>query len=396
MSHFNSVELLPEDPIFHLPVLFNADQHAKKVNLSVGSYKNAQGKSYVLECVRHAEKIIYERKLDKDYLPIAGKADFINATLKLLFGHALSEISDRTFGMQTIGGTGALRVASEFFARIGFREICLPDPTWANHGPIFKYSGLKVGWYPYYDAKRHVLNFSGICDALKKSSEHTVFLFHVCCHNPSGMDLSQEQWKELSSLVKKLKLIPFFDVAYQGFGVGIEEDAYPMRLFVEHGHEMFVANSFSKNMGLYGERAGSLAVVTSDQDTIRRTSSQLKQIARSSYSNPPLSPERIVTLILQTESLAKLWSQELAGMRERIQEMRVDLVSSLKSVGIDCGFLEKQKGIFAYLGLTVDQVLQLRSDYGIYVAENGRANLASLNSDNFETVAAALAKVMKK
>lgn len=395
MSFFNNVQTLPEDPILGLPLLFAKDLHKNKVNLGIGSYKDDHGQPYVLQTVRKAEKQLLDKALHKEYLPIQGCAEFITASQQLIFGNTLEKCQDRIFGLQTLGGTGALRVAAEFLSRNGFKTICIPDPTWANHTRIFQYAGLEVQSYPYYNVKDRSLDFDGVCKTLEKVPEQTIILLHACCHNPSGLDPSQAQWQELSKLMKKKKLIPLFDQAYQGFGKSIEEDAYGVRYFNEQHHEMFVAQSYAKNMGLYGERAGSLSIIVQEPSLLKSVSSQLKQIVRSMYSNPPLQSERIVHTVLHEKELRQLWIEELTVMRQRIDTVRRDLILQLKTAGIDFAFLAKQTGMFCYLGLSQEQVMRLRDDFGVYVADGGRANLAGITSKNMEFVTKALIDVLK-
>lgn len=395
MSFFNQIDTLPEDPILGLALLFAQDKHPKKVNLGIGAYRDNHGQPLVLQCVKKAEKLLLDKNLNKEYLPIQGFADYITSTQQLIFGSTLQLCQNRLFGLQTIGGTGALRVGAEFLFRSGFKKICIPDPTWANHLRVFQYAGLEVTKYPYYNVQDKTLDFDGLVTTLSQLPEKTIVLLHACCHNPSGIDPSQEQWQLLSELMKKKNLIPFFDLAYQGFGVSLDEDAYAIRLFVEQGHEIFIAQSYAKSMGLYGERAGSLTLIVKTPELLKSVSSHLKQIVRSMYSNPPLQSERIVTTILQDKSLYQQWVQELSEMRNRIDDMRKTLEQQLRIKNPQFNFPSNQKGMFYYLGLTHEQVQQLRSDFGIYVADGGRANLAGLNSNNIELVTDALNVILK-
>jgi aspartate aminotransferase len=399
MSFFKSVELLPEDPILSLPIYFAADAHPKKVNLGIGAYKDAQGKPAVLSCVRKAEKIIFDQNLNKEYLPIEGNKAYISSLSQLAFGSDLNnKLADRMFAVQTVGGTGGLSIAGDFFFHNLSKTVQLSDPTWPNHRPIFRYAGLNMESYPYYDNQKHDLDFAGMCQAITKMPAGNILVLHGCCHNPSGMDPTQEQWKELSSLIKKQRVLPFFDFAYQGFGNGIEEDAFAVRYFAEQGHEMLVASSCSKNFGLYGERMGMLVIISSDRETIPKVSSQIKQIIRSNYSMPPLHGSRIISTILQNEELTKEWHQELAQMRNRVKEMRQALMEKLKAknINMDVSFMARQTGLFSFTGLNSDQVQSLRRDYGIYITNNGRANIAGLTWDNIDYVVEAMAKVLKQ
>lgn len=399
MSHFDNVQRMPDDPILQLPILFKADTHPKKVNLGIGSYKDHTGKPVVLACVRKAEQLLLEKNLDKEYLPIEGNAEFISSTLKFVFGKTLDHIPPKTlFAMQTVGGTGALRVGSQFLSNIGLPIMYLPDPTWPNHLLIFNRAGMKLNTYPYYNSQTHQLNFKALCQEIPKIPPSSIIVLHASCHNPSGIDPTQAQWQELSVLIKKHQLIPFFDLAYQGFGQGIDEDAYPVRYFLEQKHEMFVATSYSKNLGLYGERVGMLAAITERPEVTECIASHLKQTVRAMYSMPPLQGGRIVAMILQSPELREEWFRELAVMRDRIHEMRKALLVNLKAHGVtkDLSFVEKQSGIFSFIGLNTAQVNRLREEYGIYMPQNGRLNVAGLYQNNIEYATTAIASVLKQ
>lgn len=394
MSQFDSIPLLPSDPIFNLPVLFAADQHEKKVNLGIGSYKDVKGNPVVLACVHRAEQMLLEKQLNKEYLPIAGDPDYIKLSLNLIFNDTFPAIAERTVGLQSVGGTGGLRLVGDLLARNKMRNLFLPHMTWPNHHQIFSHAGLQIATYPYYDQSKHHLDFDALSEAIQQMPPSSVIVLHACCHNPTGLDPSMKQWQELSALIKKQKVIPLFDLAYQGFGVDLDEDAYAVRYFAQQGHEMFAVSSYAKNMGLYGERAGLVAFVGENANAKDRVTSHLKQIARSSYSNPPLHAARIVSTILSSEPLTLLWKNELTGIRERINEMRQSLIDGLSASGHEMPFLSKQLGIFAFLGLSTEQLERLRKEHGIYLAEHGRANIAGLNWANIDTVVAALKSVL--
>lgn len=399
MSHFDNLQRMPDDPILQLPILFKAETNPNKVNLGIGSYKDHNGKPLVLSCVRKAEKLLLEKNLDKEYLPIEGNAEFISSTLKFVFGKTLEQINPKClFAMQTVGGTGALRVCSQFLANIGLPIMYLPDPTWPNHMLIFNRAGMKLNTYPYYDSQTHSLNFKNLCQEIQKIPPSSIIVLHASCHNPSGIDPTHAQWQELSELIKKHQLIPFFDLAYQGFGQGIDEDAYPVRYFLEQKHEMFVASSYSKNLGLYGERVGMLAAFTENPETTGCIASHLKQTVRAMFSMPPLQGGRIAAMIQQSPELRDEWYRELAGMRNRIQEMRKALLANLKAHGVtmDLSFVEKQLGIFSFIGLNTAQVNKLREEYGIYLPQNGRLNIAGLNQNNIDYVTTAIASILKQ
>lgn len=394
MSFFEC-ELLPEDPIFSLPIAFAKDERANKVNLGIGAYRTNEGSPLLLPSVKNAERQILEEEKNKEYLPIQGDATYIEETLKLIFG-SISQ-RNRLFAAQTVGGTAALRALGEFCMTISKDKgiIYLPEQTWQNHHLVFRKAKLEVHTYPYYDPKTHTLNFSALCDTIKNMPAKSILLLHGCCHNPTGVDLSIDQWHTLSSIILKQGIIPFFDFAYQGFGEGLEEDARAIRYFFEQGHEMLLAYSFSKNFGLYGERAGLLAVVAKDEEKVPRVASHIKQIIRSIYSNPPLHAAKIVSKILSTESLRLEWENELRNMRERIQKMRTSLVEGLgQQKKNDYRFMNTQKGIFSYTGLSQEQVGQLREKYGIYMLFDGRMNIAGLNTHNLDYVIQAINQVI--
>lgn len=398
MSFFEPLQMLPEDPILSIPILFKADPRPNKVNLGIGSYKGSDGKPVVLSCVRKAENILFSKNLDKEYLPIDGNPEYNKETLKLIFGRDLPRInSGEIIALQTFGGTGALRMGGEFLHRNQINTIYLPDPTWANHSAIFGYAGLAIKNYPYYSNENHGLDFSAMCQALNQLPAKSVILLHACCHNPTGSDPSKEQWKELSHLMKKRHLFPFFDLAYQGFGNGLDEDAYAVRCFMEDDHEMFVANSFSKNLGLYGERVGMLSIVSKASSTAKKVLSHMKQIARGSYSMPALNGARIVAEILKTETLFTEWLDELAGMRNRIKQMRLSLVSALQKENVEnrFNFLLEQSGIFSFTELLPEQIQRLQAEYAIFMISNGRINVAGLNEHNIHDVAKAIAMTIK-
>lgn len=396
MSFFDEIPLLPPDPILGLPILFAAESRPNKVNLGIGSYKTAEGLPLVLNSVRKAENLILQRHLNKEYLPIDGDSEFLKCALQLIFGGELSSIeSERLYASQTLGGSGALRIAGEFFSKLINSNIFLPQPSWLNHKPLFERGGMNVGSYPYFDPKTHLLDFKGMCQAINNLPPASIILLHASCHNPTGVDPTLEQWRELSGLIKKRGLFPFFDFAYQGFGDSIEADAQSVRLFAREGHEMMVAYSFSKNFGLYGERVGLLSVLTSEPKTKPKIASQVSTLIRGNYSNPPLQGARIVSTILKSHELTLDWKGELKNMCERIKEMRKALVAALLVRGHDRNFdfILKQNGLFSFIGLSKEQVDRLRSEYAIYMPSNGRINLAGLNTQNIEYFVQALLSV---
>jgi aspartate/tyrosine/aromatic aminotransferase len=397
MSIFKDIPLLPPDPILSLPIAFAKDPNPNKINLGIGTYKTAEMHSLVLTSVREAEKNILQSHLNKDYLPIEGDPLFLSSSVKLLFGSDHSLLLNKNFfSAQTVGGTGALRLGGEFLTTLGSQTIFLSDPSWPNHKQIFDKLRLKVERYPYFDSHTYQLNFSGMCEAIRQMPERSVILLHGCCHNPSGLDPSFEQWKELSDLIKRKKLIPFFDIAYQGFGKDVDADAQAIRYFASQGHDMLVAYSFSKNFSLYGERVGFLTLITSQPEQIPAIASQIKVLIRTNYSNPPLQGARIVSTILNSPQLREDWKVELKNMRERIAEMRKALTASLLVQGQDkhLSYLHQLNGLFYLSGLNEIQIERLKKEFAIYLSNDGRINVAGLNPQNIEYLMQALKRVL--
>lgn len=398
MSFFHDIPLLPEDSILGLPILFEADPRPKKVNLGVGTYRTAEGKPLVLSCVKKAEAILVESQLNKEYLPIEGNSQFLSGTMKLIFGEHYNAINpDHMFTSQAIGGSGGLRILAEFFTKLVSKTIFLPQPSWPNHKTIFERAGFTVGSYPYYNKTTHLIDFRGLCEAIHNIPKGCVILLHAACHNPTGADPSLQEWEELSHLIKKKEIIPFFDFAYQGFGDSLDKDAQAIRLFQKDGHEMAIAYSYSKNMGLYGERVGLLAVLTNQSKIVPPISSQIKTLIRGNYSTPPLHGSRIVTTVLNSPELFLEWNTELVKMSARVREMREALASLLheKMPSQDFSFIKQQKGLFSFIGLTTDQVERLIEEKGIYIPSSGRINLAGLHSRNIEYTAESLISVIQ-
>lgn len=397
MSFFNDTPLLPDDPILSLPILFAEDPRPNKINLGIGAYKTAEGRPLVLTAVRKAESLILQKQLNKDYLPIDGDESFLKEALQLLFGHEHPILQSNTIvTAQAIGGSGALRLGGELLAKLVSKTIFLSQPSWSNHKQIFEKSGLNVGSYPYFDPITYQLDFKGMCEAIRNMPPGSAILLHGCCHNPTGIDPTFEQWKELSTLIKQQKLIPFFDIAYQGFGQDLDQDAQAIRYFASQGHEMVVAYSFSKNIGLYGERVGFLTVIPGKSDLVAKVASQVKFLIRCNYSSPPLHGARIVATILKSPELAHEWKIELSNMCERVKEMRKALIAALlvKAQDKNFAYMHHQSGLFSFSGLNTDQVLRLRKEAAIYMPSNGRINIAGLNTQNVEYVASALLSVM--
>lgn len=400
MSLFATLDLKPEDPLFSLPILFNADQNPQKVNLGIGAYRTDEGTPLVMHAVQEAEKLLLEKKLPKEYLSIEGDKEYIQAVQELVFGAEHLKIREgNVYGVQAVGGTSAIRSGVELLKKdlTLSGPLLIPSSTWPNHILIAQKAEFAHAFYPYYDSAKHSIAFDQLVECLSQQAPHTPVILQVSCHNPTGCDLTQEQWKELSALMFRKQLFPFFDLSYQGFGSTLEEDAYPIRLFADEGHEMLVAVSFSKNFGLYSERVGALLAVVQDPKSISLLSSHLKQIIRADYSNPPAHGAKIVKTILKTPVLRKEWEFELNSMKQRLQKMRKTFTQHLqeKLPSHSFHYIDLQKGFFAYTDLSQEQVLQLRKKYSIYMPSDGRVNLAGLNSHNIEYVIQALCEVIK-
>ncbi|MCI6796951.1 MAG: aspartate/tyrosine/aromatic aminotransferase, partial [Succinatimonas sp.] len=359
---FDRIEAAPADPILGISEAFKKDPRADKINLSVGVYKNEQGVTQILDCVKKAEKILLDEETTKSYLPIGGMPEYGRCARELIFGKE-SEYVDggKAVSVHCPGGTGALRIGSDFLHQQNVATtVWISDPTWANHYQIAQAAGLKFERYPYYDRVNHCLAFDRMMDTLSQAKEGDVVLLHGCCHNPTGIDPTAEQWEQIAVFLKEHKLLPFIDFAYQGIGHGLEEDAAGLRTIAKHCPEMLIASSFSKNFGLYNERVGVLTVVCKDTETASRVFSQLKISVRTAISNPPAHGEKIVTTILSTPQLRQEWEEELAGMRDRILEMRKLLVEKLSAAGAgDYSFIAEQNGMFSFSGLDKDQVARL-------------------------------------
>nr|AIT70208.1 aspartate aminotransferase [Undaria pinnatifida] len=393
MSLWSEMPMGPPDPILGLTEAFNKDADPKKVSLGVGAYRGDDGKPFVLNTVRKAEKIVLEKAMNHEYAGIAGVPEFTKLSLAFAYGkHSTALKENRVTGVQTLSGTGACRVAGELFAR--FRgagsPIYLPNPTWGNHIPIFKNAGLDVRKYRYYDPKTVGLDFQGLLSDVRGAEDESIFLLHACAHNPTGVDPTQEQWKELSALMKSKKQIAFFDCAYQGFASGdAEKDAWAIRRFVDDGHCLVLAQSYAKNFGLYGERIGALSVVCNDAEEAARVGSQLKLVIRPMYSNPPVYGARLVSEILSDEVLSGEWTAECKAMADRIMAMRSSLRGHLEGLKSSrpWGHITDQIGMFCYTGLTQDEVLKVRADSHIYFTNDGRISMAGITSSNVEYVA---------
>jgi len=397
-SLFNAVEMAPRDPILGLTEQYVADTNPKKVNLGVGVYYDDNGKLPLLQCVQKAEEKMMAAHAARGYLPIDGIAAYDAAVKSLVFGAESEPVkSGRVATVQALGGTGGLRVGADFLKKLNpSAKVLISDPSWENHRALFTQAGFTVETYPYYDAAKKGINFDGMLTALDTAPAGTIVVLHACCHNPTGYDLTAAQWDQVVTAVKTRKLVAFLDMAYQGFGQGIAEDGLAVQKFVASGEDFFVSTSFSKSLSLYGERVGALSVLCADKDEAARVLSQLKIVIRTNYSNPPTHGGQIAATILNTPELRALWEQELAGMRVRIKEMRTALVAKLKSKGVqrDFSFITQQVGMFSYSGLTKEQMVRLRSEFGVYGIESGRICVAALNTKNIDYVTECIAKVV--
>jgi aromatic-amino-acid transaminase len=398
MSLFSAVEMAPRDPILGLNEQFNADTNPNKVNLGVGVYFDDNGKLPLLQCVQAAEKTMMATPTARGYLPIDGIVAYDNAVKALVFG-AESDVvqSGRVSTVQAIGGTGGLKIGADFLKKVSPKaKVLISDPSWENHRAIFMNAGFEVENYAYYDAVKRGVNFEDMLASLNSAAAGTIVVLHACCHNPTGYDITASQWDQVIAVVKAKNLTAFLDMAYQGFGHGIAEDGAVIGKFVAAGLNIFVSTSFSKSFSLYGERVGALSVVASDKEEASRVLSQLKIAIRTNYSNPPIHGGAVVAAVLNNPELRAQWEQELAEMRVRIKAMRQKLVDSLKAAGVqqDMSFITTQIGMFSYSGLTKDQMVRLRSEFGVYGTDTGRMCVAALNSKNIDYVCASIAKVV--
>jgi len=398
MSLFTSVELAPRDPILGLNEQFAADANPNKVNLGVGVYFDENGKLPLLQCVQAAEKAMMATPKPRGYLPIDGIAAYDDGVKKLVFG-AESEPyrSGRVATVQGLGGTGALKIGADFLKHLNpTAKVLISDPSWENHRALFTQAGFAVGTYRYYDAATRALNFEGMLADLNAAAPGTIVVLHACCHNPTGYDISTAQWDQVIAAVKTRGLTPFLDMAYQGFAEGIAEDGAVIGKFVAAGLTFFVSTSFSKSFSLYGERVGALSVLCADKDEAARVLSQLKIMIRTNYSNPPTHGGAVVATVLGDPALRAQWEQELAGMRTRIKAMRKKLVDGLKAAGVkqDMSFITTQIGMFSYSGLSKEQMVRLRNEFGVYGTDTGRMCVAALNEKNIDYVCQSIAKVM--
>ena len=396
---FEAVELAPRDPILGLNEQYVADERPTKVNLGVGVYYDDQGRVPLLECVHQVELSRVQAAGAHSYLPIEGLTTLNNAARALVLGKdSQANTSGRAFTVQAVGGTGALKIGADYLKQLLPRaQVAISKPSWENHRALFERAGFEVVEYAYYDPETHGLNLEGMIKAINALPDRSIVVLHACCHNPTGVDPTPEQWQQIAQAVKAKQHVPFLDIAYQGFGDGLQEDAAAVRLFVDMGLNCFISTSFSKSFSLYGERIGALTVVTDSAEQAKKVLSQVKRVIRTNYSNPPTFGGAVVAEVLNNDKLFALWDSELAQMRVRIKQMREQLVSKLKSAGVatNFDFVLAQKGMFSYSGLTAAQVDTLREQHGIYAVSSGRICVAALNSRNIDTVANAIASVLK-
>ncbi|SUI38347.1 amino acid aminotransferase [Serratia marcescens] len=395
---FEKITAAPADPILGLTDIFRADARPNKINLGIGVYKDETGKTPVLTSVKKAEQYLLENETTKNYLGIEGIPAFASCTQELLFGKESPIVTNRRARTaQTPGGTGGLRVAADFIAnQTSAKRIWISNPSWPNHKNVFSAVGLEVLEYAYYDAANHALDFDGLLNSLKQAQAGDVVLFHGCCHNPTGIDPTAEQWAQLAELSVANGWLPLFDFAYQGFANGLEEDAQGLRIFAAKHQELIVASSYSKNFGLYNERVGACTIVAADTETADRAFSQVKAAIRANYSNPPSHGAAVVATILGNDALRAMWEQELTDMRQRIHRMRQLFVNTLQEKGAqqDFSFIIQQNGMFSFSGLTKEQVLRLREEFGVYAVNSGRVNVAGMTPDNMAPLCEAIVAVL--
>lgn len=393
---FEKLEMAPADPILGLTEAFNKDPNPNKINLGVGVYKDEAGTTPIMNSVRKAEKNLVETEKTKNYLPIPGAPAYGTVVQELIFGKENKVFSATA---HTPGGTGALRVAGEFLKKLKpTAKVWVSDPTWPNHNGVFAAAGFTVGKYAYYNAQTRGLDFAAMLAAMNAMNSGDIVVLHACCHNPSGIDPTTEQWKQIAALIAKKDLLPLVDFAYQGLGRGLEEDAEGVRILAAAASEMVVCSSFSKNFGLYNERVGAITLKGAAQDAIDKAFSHLKATIRVIYSNPPSHGGAVVTTIMSNADLRKEWEAEVADIRRRIKEMRELFVVTLKAKGVkqDFSFLTTQYGMFSFSGLSDDQVKTLKEKYGVYIVGGGRMNVAGMTKANMQPLCTAIAEVLQK
>lgn len=396
---FQKITPAPADPILGLTEAFKNDPRSHKINLGVGIYKNEAGETPILDSVKQAETVLLQNEKTKSYLSIEGTPEYAYSVQSLLFGQNAQVIAEkRCKTAQAPGGTGALRLAGEFIRRqLGDVTVWISQPTWANHVGVFQSSGLNIEYYRYYHAETNGLDFDGLLTDLQQAQAGDIVLLHGCCHNPTGIDPTLEQWQTIADLCQQKGLLPLFDFAYQGFAVGVEADAQGLRTFVATGMEVLIASSFSKNFGLYNERVGAFTLVAKNAEQAETAFSQVKSIARVIYSNPPAHGSAVVSEILRTPQQRQAWEQEVTAMRERIKTMRTLFVETLKAQGVtqDFTFIEAQNGMFSFSGLTPEQVARLKEEFGIYIVGSGRISVAGMTQENMLPLCQGIAAVLK-
>ena len=401
-SLFSGVQMAPRDPILGITEQFAADSNPNKVNLGVGVYYDDNGRLPLLKCVQIAEKAMTDDPKARGYLPIDGIAAYDAAVKALVFGADSEPVkSGRVATVQGVGGTGALKLGADFLKKLNpSAKVLISDPSWENHRALFTNAGFVVESHPYFDPSANGglggINFAGMLAAFNAAPLGTIVVLHACCHNPTGYDITSAQWDEVVAVVKERGLVPFLDMAYQGFGYGLKEDGVAVQKFVDAGLTFFVSTSFSKSFSLYGERVGALSVLCQSKDEAARVLSQLKIVIRTNYSTPPTHGGAVVAAVMADSKLRAMWEEELGEMRVRIKAMRQKLVDGLKAAGVkqDMSFITTQIGMFSYSGLSKDQMVRLRTEFGVYGTDAGRMCVAALNSKNIEHVCASIAKVI--
>ena len=397
MSLFSDVQQAPPDAILGLTEQFKADTNPQKVNLGVGVYQDASGKLPLLRCVEAAEKKLAEAAAAKGYLPIDGLATYDADVKDLVFGEG-SGVHDRVVTVQALGGTGALKVGADFLRQVNPEaKVLISNPSWENHQALFTRAGFTVEKYAYYDAEAKGVDFEGMLADLRAAAPGTVVVLHACCHNPTGYDLTADQWDQVIETVLAGDLVAFLDMAYQGFSEGLEEDGATVRKFAERVPSFFVSTSFSKSLSLYGERVGALSIVCADAEEAKRVLSQVKIVIRTNYSNPPTHGAQLAATVLSDADLRAQWVDELGEMRDRIKAMRGALVEGLRAAGVegDYSYITDQVGMFSFSGLTKDQMVRLRNEFGVYGTDTGRICVAALNDDNVGYVSESIAADLK-
>ena len=396
---FETLPALAPDPILGLSAAFKEDHNPKKIDLGVGVYKDEHGNTPILKAVSMAQAVLQERETSKVYITPQGHQGYIDGMLNLLFGNNSSALADkRIAAVQAPGGCGALRILAELLIRVNKDTVVwVSDPTWANHIPLLGDAGISLKTYPYFDKESASIKFDEMMECLKDVEKDDVVLLHGCCHNPTGADLSNEQWQAIAKLATEKGFLPFVDVAYQGFGDGLQDDAYGLRLLADSVDEMIVAASCSKNFGLYRERVGLAAILTKDTKTAKIAQSQIQSVARGIYSMPPSYGGALVDIILADPKLYNVWADEVAQMRDRMITLRKLLVDNLSAQGVDkdFDFVNQQKGMFSFLCIAPEQVQHLRKEHSVYFVDSSRVNIAGISHSNVEVLAKAIADTLK-